>query len=1635
MFPTLSAVFTCDGTSYPLPDGLGLAEVAQWITDNVPGVTTEIDEGCIIVCGCDSVSLSDASGIDTGEEVTPATVPECFIAGLECDDETNVLTASYNDPFKAPLEVDLSKLGGGSVDTNTFIASGDCEDDVITLSYNDMSVDDIEIDLSGKYIAASGFTESTCDVTTEDDETTVTLVDNTGKQCSFTFGSGDQQGDRVIVASSCAPATGIVTFVTENGDDFTSDYSGCLTTIVSGTAGDSDNWDSGGFGIGIVCDGTDLVGIVQANGDVCEIPCPVTTAKVSACVVADPNNASDFDFTFLNGTPPANTNGEPVEVRVKGVFDENGGTHTFDPVLVLQDNDWDFINEETITDLDPSLKWGLDLCVVVKGVEFPQICGLSKEGVSGGTPGDVPVPVSSRCIVDDDGNNVEEYLDGSGNVLWSTTLKPGSEQFFQYDADEDAVHGESPSGSGSETDPFLLPIPKTIAAAEGACNATTVTEDAQGNCEIETLLPRSVCHVALTGCKPVNPALPVTDPTTLFPPPFRQGESFLEEYNGCGGFEWTWDCTTMAWLVCEVNEHGNKVWCGLQLTGSLPNMPFASDPSEIEVDATNVIVPVGDGTPIEPPEGMCPGDHWPVFASNGHMTFELNEDCETFTVCGIDWQVDPAIKIASVDCCGDPPSFMVSPLAGETGVHWFDYVLLDSGGNVKAHADETPAASLPQFGTSPLTATFTGQTFEEGDLVCARLLNGPDSTNPLTSIVAEHCLCINKFTLTVRENETTTNPMECDPADDMLIDPACFPFVIESDNTAIPDEATWLAYLATNAPFATACTCSDYCQALPIGADKLEEIVVFKVAPFVKAETPENEDCPHDLRISGNLEDGVFVCSNPSAPTDGSWEQYTQLDGDNPASFSGGQAWVPITGSDYLAEFPNPAGPGSIIRNCIRQVGTTAEVCDEKVYPNPTVTDDGNGAITLANPGDPAHPCYVAGGDTYKLTVRCYDASGNMTSEVVETYAEGSTPALAGSCATATSDKDLTYPAGTTVNVSLEVTHNYTCPNSDFDTTLTASSDTFTCAVNESGIRTGNAIAPDLTADIDGAIPAELIICDDQGNAVITFSNPHVNVAGNFPGDGVSSFPLPAGTYYPKVDGKPARPFCIKPWDICEQFVELEYQGLVSGSSQSYQLPINPSATTLQTRFLTLTIPDQAVIRDCAGAIIYDSGQVSTTSFIDLEHDLTPFDISCGFIGVEITGDPTAPITEQTVYYLAVGCCEVGNLPTLPRREPYVTMKTFGDPDCPGLQFQMTSPYNDSPNPALKAALCFRRWILGKVSDGCVFSFDDVNRNDATNNIGGCGTASLANKNNCLDYPIPSLQGTVDDSNQKATFSYANTAAYNLAKAFFASIITEIGTVPASVIPGLYNINMLIRHDVNCGQDGNQLAPNSWDFYVPGYSFDDVAEEICIDFSPITHEPVTCCDEIDDIEAWKQAKATRWQAIDWGSVTGRTYRNPVPTQLQPAPGNISNGIASFEYDFGIVQSQCPHSNPVETYTLSYELADPLNTWTWSVGGNVIDSWQNPRPSLINSGSDRSCATQIHIENDEDMTVQYIDWANCTFDLTYYGGGPAESFADGPSMEVRLSALTGLTLTWLPQLNIFDAGGAIVNSLQHVDMTC
>lgn len=568
----------------------------------------------------------------------------------------------------------------------------------------------------------------------------------------------------------------------------------------------------------------------------------------------------------------------------------------------------------------------------------------------------------------------------------------------------------------------------------------------------------------------------------------------------------------------------------------------------------------------------------------------------------------------------------------------------------------------------------------------------------------------------------------------------------------------------------------------------------------------------------------------------------------------------------------------------------------------------------------------------------------------------------------------------------------------NFDTTLNSTSNSFECKLLDTAIIGDSAIKIDDT-DISPA-PAggyEVAVCDDQGNEVIRFSEPHNNVAGNYPANSGSTFPLPGGTYYPKIIvggvAKPMEPICIKPWDICEQFVQLNYDGLVSGSSQVVTLPVNPSATSLETQFSSFTVSDRFIIRDCTGAVIHDSGNISVVGD-QVDVPLAGFDISCGTVDVEIIPDPAAPAGQVTIYSLAVGCCLQSDPVVLPRRHPVAWLT--GTECLPS--FNLIPPHSHFPGQR-----CFVESLLDQCAGGgCIYGFEDANFLFSASF--GCDTP-ITQVSSCLDFPVAATRNVSVAGAVVTIDTFSTTAAYTMAKNFFTQIASE---QPA----GKPYVQLRTNKDVNCGDDGVTLnIAGFWNF-AACVIFDDVAESVVVNYTgkDVSHAQPCCKREATAEEMASELAAT---IATLGQTGLRIFFPDTGPRLSPAgwsettPGS---GVYTRKINLGIKESACTHSNPPEDWELFWDVENGTFQVLDAAGNLVNDETSTVGPAL--STASDICTRLVPLKQCQapNATVEVTDAtiAGATFDLTYYGGGSAETFATLADYYARFVVLSGVT---------------------------
>ena len=788
--------------------------------------------------------------------------------------------------------------------------------------------------------------------------------------------------------------------------------------------------------------------------------------------------------------------------------------------------------------------------------------------------------------------------------------------------------------------------------------------------------------------------------------------------------------------------------------------------------------------------------------------------------------------------------------------------------------------------------------------------------------------------------------------------------------------------------------------------------------------TPPIDACGDVL--SGTYANGkLLVTSAPDVPSAGIYEQLIQVSNDggatwiSPASYSGLPTFFPSDpGVETTQEFATVSKPGTMIRNCMQVIGSGNPTYDTKTLPVPTIFAS-PGQLAFSNGAADTNANYLPAEDEYTITLVCYDSSGNHVNTVtLPPYKPAqSAPNLAGlpplvAAKVSVGPDNYTLNATANVQATLAIKHTYDALGTNQDTTLSASANSFTCSLKSTTLVGGNSIAIS-PSDIVGSsvTPFEVVICNAAGAALITFSEPHNNVAQNFPANGLSNYPLLGGTYYPKLKTggttKPMKPFKVEPWTICDKFVTMNYNGLTSGGTFKYSLPIEPGATTLETQFSSFTVPDRYIVTDCTGAVMYDSGNVSVT---DQRYNVPTagFNIACGSVDVEIIPNP-GPAGQVTIYSLAVGCCKPKNPVDLPKRDPFFDAYPL---DAIGCQYGVVvyAPYTH-----LNGNYCIRTGLVDAcLGGGCLYGFEDTVGTYSYSSFNCIPADTQFAIGGCFNFPVAATRTITRVGDKVCVGGFSNTAMYQMAVDFFQNVLANMPNNDYQEIV-FYNVK-----NVNCGDDGVYIGNFAIYLNSSIITFDSVAEKITVDYTgySLSGSGSGCCPSASiDSESAINAFLTGFPQV--GQV-GSIYMYTLNKALNTSIAQVSPGIYQSIYNIGIVQSACNHSNPPEPYTLVIDKNQTPTVVSLYRGAGTFGQLIQQSPTSIGIGDAYSdkCKKFISLVNADGLVVQDVDFATKQFDMTFYGGGAAETFADGAAMAARLSVLTGDIVEHIPTLNLF-----------------
>ena len=766
---------------------------------------------------------------------------------------------------------------------------------------------------------------------------------------------------------------------------------------------------------------------------------------------------------------------------------------------------------------------------------------------------------------------------------------------------------------------------------------------------------------------------------------------------------------------------------------------------------------------------------------------------------------------------------------------------------------------------------------------------------------------------------------------------------------------------------------------------------------------------------------------------DGTYETTVQysIDGGvtwvNPTSYQGGELWIPLNSGDapFTFTYLDTGATITNIRNCARVIGETFTYCDEKVFPTPVVSFDGS-VITLSSGEDIANECYV--GQEYIVTIRAYGAGFVLQEAWTSTPYNPSTdapdlstlPTGLASILTVANNTSLNYDGSQalfeSLEIDLEVANQYDCPD-ECTTTLTANTNDTTrftisprvlCSTCEAigNVLEGSSIIIENPNDIittpshNGNVIYSVYQAD--GTLVVEFAagslyDPN---SGHFPMNSGTSYPLMGGDYYSVVTTPTCvivcEHFTVDVADICEGSVQMNYNGIASGSSQTYQLGINPSMAEIQYSFVTQTVPDQFIVT-YEGTIIHDSGQISTgtTPLIGT----IPFTFNNDdFVTVEIIPDPNQPPLTVTIYSLSVGCCiPTGGL-DLPFRDIWVN--TINDNDC-FKQLLLGSPYFVSSS---TSSGCMGTNIEDLGIGGCVQTPNNTSTFTPTR---GWGLGSrFATVTGCFSNSLPT-QVNASQVGADVILIFNDAANYNQAVSYINELVTLFNSFPPTDGNSI-RVRASANFDVNCGDDGASVSNVEFPFNPSMFTYDSAGNSITITNNIVL--PTSCHPQIYD---------TLNNYITLFESVGRTQNFRSFYGTNNIGGGISGGAKTITITWGITSTNHTTSNSVQDWNFfTPDDSDPLaywELWRGDVGTGVLVQTSD---DFIPVGTTTASCSIVKLVNSDDLITQEIDYNTATFDLTYYAGGQVESFTDGTELELRLEELTGQDWTYIPHYDVF-----------------
>jgi hypothetical protein len=429
---------------------------------------------------------------------------------------------------------------------------------------------------------------------------------------------------------------------------------------------------------------------------------------------------------------------------------------------------------------------------------------------------------------------------------------------------------------------------------------------------------------------------------------------------------------------------------------------------------------------------------------------------------------------------------------------------------------------------------------------------------------------------------------------------------------------------------------------------------------------------------------------------------------------------------------------------------------------------------------------------------------------------------------------------------------------------------------------------------------------------------------------------------------------------------------------------------------------------------------------------------------------------------LSVGCCQGGEACVLPERDPFVDygrVNIIDDTVC-GYSYSVMFPY--LANYQAIQTKVFRNDVVSFDGPACIQPFSAIQRYTWRARRGPA-VGNIVN-NTCVNIGLPSNRVTTRVGN-KIIIDFVDAASYNMAENFFSGTIAEILAEEALTGKNLSGFGFFRPQDVLCGDDGTFRNSASVWHHADIYLTDPVggvfgAGQICFDYDlPFNRGNFNADPCLNDL--WDPADGDESDYLATQTFSAFTYTNATYNGLAAARryrrnyGNIYSNYGGspdttsdpdwhyWSYEMGFTVSSCANSNPVQPYTLRISTLDNYEEWELlrgDIASNLISpdvilsTLDNPDikrtvlgeaasqtdyaiKNSVDNGSD-FIYNNIYLKNESGVTItKNIDFPNLSFDLTFYGGGSTELFADWSALANRISALTGITSTAIPEIGL------------------